>query len=128
MRAQRRRDTAPELALRRELHRLGLRYRLHQRLLPDRRRTADIVFPGPRVVVDVRGCFWHACPKHAQVPASNKSWWREKLERNRSRDADTVDRLLAAGWQPVVVWEHEDPVRAASRIARLVRERVAAHG
>ncbi len=59
MQLQKIRDTAPEMKLRRELHRRGLRFRLHRKLLPDQRSTVDIVFPGPRVAVDVRGCFWH---------------------------------------------------------------------
>lgn len=124
MRAQRRRDTAPELALRSALHRRGLRFRVQRRVLPDVRRTADIVFGPARVVVEVRGCFWHGCPIHATSAKANADWWREKIDRNRARDADTDTRLRAAGWEVVVVWEHENPVDAADRVQDVVRSRL----
>ena len=109
MRGQRRRDTAPELALRRALHRRGLRYRLHQRPLPGLRRTADIVFRAATTVVDVRGCYWHGCELHRSRPTANGAWWADKLARNVARDRDTEARLRDAGWEVVVVWEHDDP-------------------
>ena len=121
MQNQRRRDTRPEIALRRELHRRGLRFRLQRQLLPDVRRTSDIVFGPARVVVEVRGCFWHGCPEHATNPRANANWWREKIARNRARDMDTETRLRKAGWTVVVVWEHEDPEAAADCIERAVR-------
>ncbi len=121
MQNQRRSDTRPELDLRRELHRRGLRFRLQRQLLPDVRRTSDIVFGSARLVVEVRGCFWHGCPEHATSPKANDTWWREKIARNRARDLDTEARLRKAGWTVVVVWEHEDPVAAADRIERAVR-------
>lgn len=123
MERQPRTDTQPEIALRRELHGRGLRYRLQQRLLPETRRTADIVFPRPRVVVEVRGCFWHGCPEHSTVPKANREWWADKIETNRRRDADTDSRLREAGWTVVVVWEHEDVVEAAERIETMVVNR-----
>ena len=123
MAAQRSTGTAPEMALRRSLHRRGLRYRLHRRALPELRRTLDIVFPNERVAVEVRGCFWHACPKHATWPKHNEQWWKTKLEGNRRRDGETEKALRVAGWRLVVVWEHEDAERAASRVERIVRAR-----
>jgi DNA mismatch endonuclease (patch repair protein) len=123
MRATPRRDTPPELALRRELHRRGLRYRLHQKLLPGLRREVDIAFPRVRVAVFVDGCFWHACPEHGTTPKSNREWWQTKLEANRSRDRDTDKRLRAKGWHVVRIWEHELPMEAADRIESLVRSR-----
>lgn len=123
MRAQRERDTQPELALRAELFRRGLRYRLHRRPLPHLRRTMDLVFPTERVAIDVRGCFWHSCPTHATSPKANAEWWAQKLAANRLRDRDTESQLSAAGWSLVVVWEHEDPVAAAAAIAPLVVSR-----
>jgi DNA mismatch endonuclease, patch repair protein len=122
MQATPRRDTPAELALRRELHRRGLRYSLHQKLLPGLRRETDIAFPRVRVAVFVDGCFWHACPEHGTTPKSNRGWWQAKLEANRSRDRDTDQRLRAEGWQVVRIWEHEPPVEAADRIEPLVRE------
>ncbi|PZA23096.1 very short patch repair endonuclease [Modestobacter versicolor] len=123
MQLQKTRDTAPEMALRRELHRRGLRFRLHKKLLPDRRRSVDIVFPGPRVAVDVRGCFWHGCPDHYRRGSVNAEWWEDKLQTNIARDALTEEQLRAAGYVVVVVWEHEQVVSAADRVERAVRER-----
>lgn len=117
------RNTEPELCLRRALHELGLGYRLHRQVLPDVRRSADIVFVGPQVAVFVDGCFWHGCEQHKGTPRSNAAWWAQKISRNRERDAETDARFKKAGWLPVRVWEHEDPAIAAKRIARLVRDR-----
>lgn len=116
MKRQRRRDTAPELALRSELHRRGLRYRVDYPL-PGMRRRADIAFPRQRVAVFVDGCFWHGCPKHGTWPKTSETWWRAKIEANRTRDRDTDARLSAAGWISVRVWEHESPPTAATRVA-----------
>lgn len=126
MSAQRSRDTDPELAVRRALHRLGLRYRIHVAPVPGLRRRADIVFPRARVAVFVDGCFWHGCPVHGQRSHTVNEWyWPEKIERNRRRDADTNERLSEAGWNVVRVWEHDPPNEAAERIAAAVEE---AHG
>lgn len=123
MQQQATRCTAPEVALRRELHRRGLRYRVQRRVLPNVRRTADIVFGPARVVVDVRGCYWHGCAQHGTRPRANAGYWELKLARNRARDADTEARLRAAGWAVVVVWEHEDVVAAADRVQGTVEHR-----
>ncbi len=119
-----RRDTAPELALRRELHRLGLRFLVD--VAPagtSRRRRVDVLLRGARVAVLVHGCFWHGCPEHFHAPRANAQWWRLKLESVQRRDADTLVQLEVAGWLPVVVWEHEDMAEAASRLRDLCRER-----
>ena len=71
----------------------------------------------------IDGCFWHSCPAHATKPKANAAWWEAKLEGNRQRDLDTDRRLLAAGWLPVRVWAHEDPVEIADRVEAVVRER-----
>lgn len=126
MSRQRSRDTLPELAIRRLLHARGLRYRVHRPLIPSLRRNVDIVFPSARVAVDIRGCFWHACPEHATLPASNADWWARKLQGNKERDLDTELRVREAGWELVVVWEHEDPTEAADRIEGLVKARTVA--
>lgn len=120
MERQRRRDTKPELALRRELHRLGLRYRVDTVPLPGLRRRADVVFPRARIAVYVDGCFWHSCPVHGTRPKANSEWWATKLEANMTRDGDTDSRLVAAGWRVLRVWEHEDPATAARRVLALV--------
>lgn len=123
MQAQRTRDTAPELAVRRILHAHGLRYRVDRAPLPELRRRADLVFGPSRVAVYVDGCFWHGCPEHGTEPRANAEWWRDKLARNRARDADTDLRLAEAGWLVVRVWEHEDPQAVAGRVMDLVRSR-----
>lgn len=122
MRATRRYDTSPELALRWELHRRGLRYRVEMPLL-DRRRRVDIVFTRARVAVFVDGCFWHSCPVHGTAPAANAAWWHEKLSGNVERDRRADSDLRTAGYEVVRVWEHEDPAEAAAKIAALVRDR-----
>jgi DNA mismatch endonuclease, patch repair protein len=123
MRATRRRDTPGELALRRELHRRGLRYRVDFRPEPSLRRRADIVFTRSRVCVFVDGCYWHGCPDHGTWPKANAIWWREKIEANRRRDADTNARLKSTGWLVLRAWEHEDAVEVADRIEAAVRGR-----
>jgi DNA mismatch endonuclease (patch repair protein) len=119
----RQKGTRAEIDLRSALHARGLRYRLHVPLLKKPRRIADIVFSRAKVAVFVDGCFWHGCPEHASWPKSNADFWREKIETNRSRDADTDQRLHALGWETVRIWEHEDASQAASRIAELVDAR-----
>lgn len=123
MRNVRRRDTPAELALRKELHRLGLRYRVDVRPLEDVTRRADVVFRRARVAVFVDGCFWHFCPLHGHIPKTNSEWWSRKLQATRLRDAETDANLQRAGWIVVRMWEHEDPRPVAARIDRLVRTR-----
>lgn len=120
---QRQEGTEPELELRSALHRLGLRFRVHIPPLEDKRRRADIVFPSARVAVFVDGCYWHGCPEHGTEPKSNSQWWRRKLADNKHRDADTDTRLTHAGWAVIRVWEHENPVEAARRVAAVVESR-----
>ncbi|MFE0000619.1 very short patch repair endonuclease [[Kitasatospora] papulosa] len=121
MRGNRGRDTAPELRIRSLLHQEGLRYRVSARPLPGVRRTADLVFSRARVAVFVDGCFWHGCADHCRPARTNSDFWRTKIEGNRARDAQTDQILADAGWRAIRIWEHEDPVRAARRIAAAVR-------
>ncbi|WP_072691515.1 very short patch repair endonuclease [Rhodococcus marinonascens] len=120
MRAQRRRDTAPELSLRRELHRRGVRYFVDRAPMKGARRRADLVFPRRKVAVYVDGCFWHSCPQHATFPKNNAQWWADKLAGNVTRDRDTDTRLEEAGWTVVRIWEHENPVAAANRVQEVL--------
>ncbi len=122
MQAVKRRDTKPELLLRSELHRRGLRFFVDRAPLPKMRRRADLVFPRKKVAVYVDGCFWHGCPIHGTWPKNNADWWRAKIEGNRARDRDTDERLADAGWTVVRVWEHEGP-EAADRVASAVDAR-----
>jgi DNA mismatch endonuclease (patch repair protein) len=123
MRGNRNTDTAPEVALRSALHRSGLRFRKHVRPLSSLRCTADAVFPRERVAVFSDGCWWHRCPVHSTIPKANGDWWSQKLDRNFKRDRRNDAALELAGWAVVRVWEHEDPVEAAARIAALVEQR-----
>ena len=119
--SQRQRDTGPEIAIRRLLFARGFRYRVDA-VLPGMRRRADLLFPSARVAVFIDGCFWHGCPEHGTRPKSNAGWWAEKIEGNMRRDRDTDQRLAAAGWTAVRVWEHEPPDSAAHKVAKVVRE------
>lgn len=113
---QKRRDTKPEVALRRALHRRGLRYFVDRAPVKGMRRRADLVFPRRKVAVYVDGCFWHSCPVHATSPRNNAQWWADKLAANVARDRDTDSRLRGEGWRVVRIWEHEDPAVAADRV------------
>ncbi|WP_307614393.1 very short patch repair endonuclease [Variovorax boronicumulans] len=118
MAAVRGRDTGPELAVRKMLHGLGLRFRLHRPGLPG---TPDIVLPRHYSVVLVHGCFWHGhtCPR-GRVPSSNTAFWLSKLGRNKKRDAEQAKALRALGWRVFIVWECEtkEPQRLRRRLAK----------
>lgn len=120
MKTVRLRDTGPELALRRELHRLGLRYRLHRAVVPGVRRRPDIVFGPKRLAVFIDGCFWHGCPQHATMAKANRQFWQHKIRENKRRDADTDRRLRRAGWWVIRIWEHETVESAARRVLRIL--------
>ena len=107
-----RRDTAAEMIVRRLLHKMGYRYRLHVRDLPG---TPDIVLPRLRAIVLVNGCFWHgheAC-KRAKLPESNQKVWTEKIQVTRERDFRVAQILVRSGWRVFVVWECETRDEAA---------------
>ncbi|WP_308113329.1 very short patch repair endonuclease [Antribacter soli] len=116
-----RRDTAPELALRRELHARGLRYRVTFPVPGQRRRTIDVAFTRAKLAVFIDGCFWHGCPEHGTRPRSNSAWWRDKLAANQARDADTDRTLIELGWTVIRAWEHEAAADVADRIESIVR-------
>lgn len=123
MQANRRRDTKPELAIRKLLHARGLRYRTDIRPERSIRRHADIVFTKAKIAVFVDGCFWHGCPEHFIPPKANADYWKEKIGGNQKRDADTNDVLEAAGWTVLRFWEHDDPSEAADRIEDCWRDK-----
>lgn len=123
MQGNRASDTRPEVALRSELHRRGLRFRKHHSPVAGLRCRGDVVFPRERVVVFCDGCFWHRCPEHGNDPRINSPYWLAKLARNVARDRRNDAELAAAGWAVVRVWEHEDPSVAAETVAELVSAR-----
>lgn len=99
-------DTKPEMLVRRFLHGAGYRYRLHDRKLPG---CPDLVFPSLRTVIFVNGCFWHGhegC-KYYRLPKSNIDFWKQKIDRNRERDAEAIQKLEAEYWNVIVIWECE---------------------
>ncbi|MGH7813161.1 MAG: very short patch repair endonuclease [Candidatus Binataceae bacterium] len=104
MRAVRSRDTMPERRIRSLIHRLGFRFRLYQSNLPGK---PDLVFPARRKAIFVHGCFWHGhrCARGSRVPKTNRSYWLEKIGRNRARDRRARDSLRRIGWKALVVWE-----------------------
>lgn len=114
-------DTKPELAVRRTLHRLGYRFRLHDPRLPGR---PDIVLTRYRLIIQVKGCFWHghACLK-GRMPGTNRSYWLPKLAGNRERDRRAERRLRAAGWRVRTIWEcavrRSSPDQLAARVMRI---------
>lgn len=125
MRANHRRDTRPELAVRRILHSQGHRYRVDYPPLGGRRR-ADVVFTRLRLAVFIDGCFWHSCPVHFVAPKRNHEYWEPKLQCNVERDRETNALLADAGWRVLRFWEHESAVRVATEIAEsIAQQRVA---
>ena len=121
MQHQRRRDTKPELALRRALHARGWRFRVDIAPLPGLRRRADIVFTRQRVAVYIDGCFWHGCPTHGTTPRNNRAWWVAKLQANATRDRNTDERLQAAGWTAIRAWEHTPLIEEVELVESALR-------
>ena len=128
MRANPRRDTKPELGLRQRLHAAGFRYRVDHPVSVAGGRTIrpDIVFGPAKLAVFVHGCFWHRCPIHGTEPGGpNAEYWKAKLDGNVARDELNFTALLNAGWQVIIVWEHEDAGDAADKIeSALARSRL----
>lgn len=121
MSEQQRRDTAPEVRLRRALHACGERYRVGYPVPGMTRCTIDVAFPRRRVAVFVDGCFWHRCPEHGTSPKANSTWWSSKLDANRARDERVNEALAQAGWTVIRVWEHEPTESAAARVLNVAR-------
>jgi DNA mismatch endonuclease (patch repair protein) len=114
MRRVKGKNTSPELKVRRALHRLGARFRLHRKDLPG---APDIVLPGRKLVIFVHGCFWHGhdCARGARVPQQNRDYWLGKVGRNRQRDIASRAALEAQGWRVETIWECELKDDAALR-------------
>jgi len=119
MRAVGQKNTKPEMAVRRLLHAMGYRYRLHAAELPGR---PDVVFRRRRKAVFVNGCFWHGhdCDR-GRRPASRKEYWEAKIDRNVARDLDRIERLHTQGWEVLVVWECETLQRDAEALSARLR-------
>ncbi|WP_082506591.1 DNA mismatch endonuclease Vsr [Rhizobium sp. Leaf383] len=119
-------DTAPEMAVRRLVHGLGYRYRLHGAELPGK---PDLVFGARRKVIFVHGCYWHGhdCKRGSRLPSTRQDYWLPKLARNKERDVRNVFSLEQGGWSVLVVWECEvkDKVELGDRLTAFLVERTA---
>lgn len=120
---QPRKGTKPETLLFDALEARGIHFDRNVRPVESIRREADGCLRPEKIAVFVNGCFWHGCAEHSRPTKSNTLWWREKIDRNRVRDAETDRILNDAGWQIERVWEHEHPEEAAARIEKLVEKR-----
>ncbi|MFE6970944.1 very short patch repair endonuclease [Isoptericola sp. NPDC057653] len=120
MSAARRRDTKPEVDVRRILHARGLRYRVAYPVPGRPRRTVDIAFTRTKIAVFLDGCFWHGCPDHGTLPTANRAWWVAKLGANAARDQDTTTLLENQGWLVLRFWEHEGAESVAGAVAAAV--------
>lgn len=112
-------DTKPEMKLRKLIHGMGFRYRLHRKELPGK---PDLVFPGRKSIIFMHGCFWH---RHedcglARLPKSKQAFWCAKLEANKARDQKNISTLKAAGWRILVIWECQ--LRDEDRVRQVVKE------
>jgi len=96
-------DTRGELAIRKGLHKLGFRYQLHRKDLPGK---PDLVFPKYNAVIFVNGCFWHAHNCHLfKWPSSRPEFWQEKINSNKIRDANNLNKYIGIGWRVLIIWE-----------------------
>jgi DNA mismatch endonuclease, patch repair protein len=125
MRRIRAKNTAPEMVVRRLVHGMGFRYRLH---VPDLPGKPDLVFPRLNKIIEVRGCFWHQHGRciDSHIPKSGLDYWGPKLERNTERDAANVQYLKAIGFRVLVVWECEvkNKKRLLARLGRFLSPKV----
>jgi DNA mismatch endonuclease (patch repair protein) len=129
MAAVRSTNSRPELAFRSALHRLGVRYRLGQTVTVGGRKVKpDLVFKQAKIAVFIDGCFWHGCPDHCRMPATNRDYWEAKIGRNVARDAADAERFSSAGWRVLRFWEHEDLAKAARSVAMTLRPTVGGDG
>lgn len=120
MRRMPRSGSKPEILLRSELFRRGLRFRVNHPALPGR---PDIAFTRAKVAVFVDGCFWHGCPLHGTLPKNNREWWRRKLKGNQDRDRRKDRQLQELGWLILHYWEHDDVDDIADEVEEAWRQR-----
>jgi DNA mismatch endonuclease (patch repair protein) len=115
MRAVKSRDTIPEMIVRRMVHAMGKRYRLHRADLPGK---PDLTFARLKKIIFVHGCFWHGhdCTRGARKPKQNAEYWIKKINRNKERDAKVIETLQSMGWDVLIIWEcqlgHLDVLRS----------------
>jgi DNA mismatch endonuclease, patch repair protein len=121
MRAVKGKDTAPEMIVRRIVHSMGYRYRLHRQDLPGK---PDLVFPRLGKIIFIHGCFWHGhdCTRGARMPRANHAYWQRKITLNSLRDENSIASLRSQGWRVEVIWECElkDIRRMRARLAKFL--------
>lgn len=125
MQAAKAKNTAPEIALRSQLYKKGLRYRLDKKVSPLIQTRVDIVFPTQHVAIFVDGCFWHGCPRHGTQSKSNSEYWYRKIKQNKERDWKVTRQLRNAGWKVIRIWEHEiidNLEKISERIMTILKE------
>lgn len=117
MRAIRAKNTAPEMLVRRLVHTMGYRFRLHRATLPGK---PDLVFPSRKRVIFVNGCFWHGhtCKAGRRVPIQNRPYWMAKIARNKTRDRASRKMLKKLGWDSLILWECQ--LKGTARVRRRV--------
>lgn len=125
MKANRSKHTKPEIVVRKMLHAMGYRFRLHRKDLPG---TPDIVFPSRKAVIQVHGCFWHQHPgcRDARIPATRHEYWNPKFARNACRDTVAETKLQEMGWKVMVIWgcEIANPKAISARCLAFLGPRV----
>lgn len=121
MRKIRGKDTKPELLLRSALFKMGYRFRIHRKDLPGK---PDIVFPKQRLAIFVHGCFWHYhqdC-REGRIPSTNSKFWKEKLQKNISKDERNIEALQSLGWQVLVVWECDIEKKLSNTLESVIQK------
>lgn len=120
----RQKNTSPEVKVRKLLHSLGFRFRLHVRNLPG---SPDVVLPQYKTAIFVHGCFWHyhkEC-RYAKIPATNAEFWMEKLERNVQRDEEKTLQLVKSGWRVIIIWGcaiNKDTDNLGNQLAKIIKD------
>lgn len=118
-------NTKPEILVRKYLHSLGFRYRIHSTYLPGK---PDIIFPSKRKIIFIHGCFWHShinCKQH-RIPKSNQDYWINKLASNASRDAKNLEDLNKLGWSTLIIWECEtkDLIKLGNKLVSWLNDNI----
>lgn len=119
----RRYATAEEVRLAQEFKTLQIAFKMHVRVLGEKRIQPDFVFPKHRVAIFLDGCFWHGCPDHGSLPKANRRWWKDKLTQNHQRDLNCIRVLRAHGWVARRFWTHDNPQQIAARVVRILKHR-----
>ncbi len=120
MAAVRGKDTMPELIVRKSLHKLGFRYKLHDKDLPGK---PDLVFPRYNAVIQINGCFWHRHDCHFfKWPSTRREFWRKKLTRNNLKDTENLNALKSTGWRVLTIWECALKGRERQNLTELIED------